>query len=363
MFALVTDAFGGTGGIAQYNRDFLKAFSEASQNNSVVVLPRLAEESIHGSPPNVEQQCPKKGRLSYVLSAFIALNSKGQFDLIFCGHLHFAPLGILLARLYRLPMWLQLHGIEAWQKTSNVLRWAAEQASLVTCVSRYTRRRFLNWANVSPHRVRVVPNTIRGLFTPGPKAEYLLERYNLHGKKVLLTVARLSAAERYKGQDKVISVLPDLLKKHPDLIYVIVGDGDDRPRLDELARILGVERLVRFVGRVEEKELVDLYRTAEIFVMPSTGEGFGIVFLEAMACGIPVIGGNQGGSTDSLHDGMLGAVVADDKLCEAIEDMLTIGPRDSEKLSNSVEHYFGKQAFCYQVARLSSTCAAKNFHA
>ena len=127
-----------------------------------------------------------------------------------------------------------------------------------------------------------------------------------------MTVSRLASSERYKGNDRVIRALPQVLLKHPETIYVIVGDGDDRPRLEALAAEVGVTEKVRFVGQVKPEELPDHFRLADVFVMPSTGEGFGIVFLEAMATGIPVIGGNRDGSLDPLADGVLGRAVDPD---------------------------------------------------
>ena len=109
---------------------------------------------------------------------------------------------------------------------------------------------------------------------------------------------------------------------HPEIVYMVAGDGDDRPRLEQMARDLGVYEATRFVGAVPDNELSDLYRLADIFVMPSSGEGFGIVFLQALASGIPVIAGDGDGSRDPLRDGTAGTLVAlDDRggLVAAIE--------------------------------------------
>ena len=124
-----------------------------------------------------------------------------------------------------------------------------------------------------------------------------------------MTVSRLSSLERYKGHDRVIRTLPRVLDRHPDTIYLIVGDGDDRPRLESLAVECGVTKNVQFTGSVPPEELPDYFRLADVLVMPSAGEGFGIVFLEAMATGICVIGGSQDGSRDALCDGALGILV------------------------------------------------------
>jgi len=354
MLALVTDAFGGNGGISQYNRDFLTAFCKADHDNRVVALPRVVKKQIRELPTNIVHMRPRRLRIQYALVALLGTWLKGPFNILFCGHLHLVPLAALLARIHRLPIWLQIHGIEAWRKPSLIVRWAAEQATLVTSVSRYTRRKFLAWANVSPDRVRVLPNTVGDEFTPGPKAEVIIDRYGLQGKKVLLTTGRMSATERYKGHDKVISSLPDLLQKHPDLIYLIAGDGDDLPRLEAIASDLGVQQYVLFVGRISNEELIDLYRTADVFVMPSTGEGFGIVFLEAMACGTPVVGSKQDGSMDPFHDGILGAAVDSRGLVEAIENALSCSTQDSYELSNRVRRYFGKTTFREQIKELTA---------
>jgi glycosyltransferase involved in cell wall biosynthesis len=91
--------------------------------------------------------------------------------------------------------------------------------------------------------------------------------------------------------------------------YLIVGDGNDRDRLATLARAEGVANAVIFAGRVGSEELPDYYRLCDLFALPSTGEGFGIVFLEALACGRPVLAGDQDGARDPLVDGELGVLV------------------------------------------------------
>jgi phosphatidylinositol alpha-1,6-mannosyltransferase len=202
-----------------------------------------------------------------------------------------------------------VHGTDAWQQLSGLHRRAAEAATLITSVSRHTRRRLLAWVGIDPGRVKILPDTVDPRFRPGPKPDRLAERHGVHRKKVLLTVSRLAASERYKGHDRVISILPLVLRAHPETVYLIVGDGDDRPRLEALAAASGVADAIRFAGAAAPEELPEYYRLADVFVMPSTGEGFGIVFLEAMASGVAAIGGNRDGSLDPLGDGALGRAV------------------------------------------------------
>ncbi len=125
----------------------------------------------------------------------------------------------------------------------------------------------------------------------------------------MLTVARLSIQEQYKGHDYVIRALPILLARFPDLVYHIIGGGSWRPQLEKLAAQENVSEAVHFHGIVSEEELHRLYAEASLFIMPSRGEGFGFVFLEAMAQGTPVIGGNVDATPEVIADGETGYLV------------------------------------------------------
>jgi phosphatidyl-myo-inositol dimannoside synthase len=315
ILALVTDAFAGHGGIAQYNRDFLSALTRCDGVRDVIVLPRLRARSVSTLPTGIRQLRPVENRPAYSLAALWAAITYQPIDLVFCGHLFMAPLAAVIARILSVPLWVQVHGIEAWRELSALHRQSVESATIVTSVSRYTRRRLLEWVGIDPARVKVLSNSVDPQYHPGPKPTYLLDRHAADGKKVLMTVSRLASSERYKGQDRVIRALPRVLSQHSDAIYLIVGDGDDRARLESLAVECGVVGNVLFTGLVPPKELPDYFRLADVFVMPSTGEGFGIVFLEAMASGVRVIGGSLDGSRDALCDGALGTLV-DPENCE-----------------------------------------------
>jgi phosphatidylinositol alpha-1,6-mannosyltransferase len=270
--------------------------------------------------------------------------------LIFCGHLFMAPLAAVIAQVLRVPLWVQVHGIEAWRELSALHRRSVQTATIVTSVSRYTRRRLLEWVGIDPARVKVLPNSVDPQYHPGPKPSYLLVRHAADGKKVLMTVSRLASSERYKGHDRVIRTLPRLLLQHPDTIYLIVGDGDDRPRLESLAVECGVVENVQFAGLVPPEALPDYFRLADVFVMPSTGEGFGIVFLEAMATGVRVIGGNQDGSADPLADGELGCAVNPDNEQELVSAICAALSTDSANVDRASR--FSQQAFAEHLQAL-----------
>ncbi|NBT91041.1 MAG: glycosyltransferase, partial [Verrucomicrobia bacterium] len=140
----------------------------------------------------------------------------------------------------------------------------------------------------------------------GPVPLDLRKRLGLEGKKVIYTLARLDPGERYKGIDEVMSVLPELVREIPDLIYLIGGKGTDRMRLEEKARSLGVADRVIFAGFVPEEEKADYYRLADLFMMPGWGEGFGIVYLESAACGVPVLGSTLDASAEVIRTAEIG---------------------------------------------------------
>src|SRR5205823_6557753 len=143
-------------------------------------------------------------RLTYSLAALRAARAHPPIHIVFCGHLFMAPLAAALARLLRARLWMQAHGIEAWHELSGLHRRSVETAALVTSVSRHTRRRLLEWIEIEPQRVKVLPNTVDARFRPGPKPDYLADRHHAQGKQVLMTVSRLANSERYKGHDRVI---------------------------------------------------------------------------------------------------------------------------------------------------------------
>jgi phosphatidylinositol alpha-1,6-mannosyltransferase len=304
-------------------------------------------------PARLRQLPPAPGKAAYVARVLRAVASRPRFDLLFCGHINMAVVGAAAAVLLCRPWWLQIHGIDAWDPPPDRLtRAAVARADLVTAVSRHTRRRFLGWADhLEAHQVRVLPNVVDPRFTPGPKPAHLLQRYDLIGKRVLLTVGRISRHDRAKGHDRVIAVLPALRPRFPNLAYVVAGAGDDRPRLEALAREFGVADFVLFLGRVPEDELVDHYRMADVFVMPSTKEGFGIVFLEAMACGVPAIGGDADGSIDPLSGAGIGRAVPVERVADTIAEALENPPR-GDRASASVNR-FGLEAFAAQLATLT----------
>ena len=347
--ALVGDAFGGRGGIAQYNRDFLGALANSGLVSSVSILPRRAPDPVV-LPPGISQAAPHLGRIAYIQSALRGTLGR-PVQMVFCGHLYMAPLALLIARRHRAKLIVQMHGIEAWRRPGVLQQRAVEAADLILCVSRYTRARVIEWAAIAPERVLVLPNTVGEAFTPGD-GSVLRRAWGLQDKRVLLTVGRMDAREGYKGQDRVIVALPQLLAAGHDLVYVVVGGGDDRTRLQSLAAERGVAERVRFVGALGQDVVVDVYRMADLFVKPSTGEGFGIAFLEAMACGTPALGLAAGGAIDALADGEFGTMASEAEFVPMLIRLLATRRPDPHALATAVRSRFGDAAFSRQVSNI-----------
>jgi phosphatidylinositol alpha-1,6-mannosyltransferase len=340
ILALVTDAYGAGGGIAQYNRDIIGALASWPSVGSIEVLPRLGVARPGQTPPGARQYAPVRHPIAYSLKAF-ALALRRRPDIVFCGHLFMAPLAFLVARLRGAKLVVQTHGVEIWPRPGPLRRGAVEAADLVLCVSRDTSARLRGWAAMAPERVTVLPNTVAEVYAPGDGAALRAE-LGLEGKIVLLTVSRLDAGQRYKGQDRVIGLIGPLRRQGYDVVYLICGKGDDRPRLEALAGYLGVTRHVRFLGEAPYAMLPDLYRAADLYCMPSSGEGFGIVFLEAMACGLPAIGLALGGAPDALRDGV---AVSPERFEAALLGALSRKKPDATELSAKVRARYGRPAF------------------
>lgn len=352
MLALMTDAFGGYGGIAQYNRDFLGAVSRSELFQSALVLPRVAPLPHGELPPSVKQVGAIRGRLAYAARALLAA-LRDRPTVIVNAHLFHGPLAQFLARLTGARLVSQLHGTEVWQPMSRLCRKALEASDLVLTVSRDTRARVLAQVRIAPEKVVVVNNTVGDVFCPGDRKR-ARQRLGLGDEFVILTVARLD--ERvddqggYKGHERVIRQIPQLLAQGHSVTYLVAGLGPARERLERLADELGVGKNIRFLGMVSIDDLPDLYRAADLFALPSTGEGFGIAFLEAMACGTPAIGLAVGGAPDALGDGFLGICVSPEEFPEALAAVLQQGRTVGNDLPDLVQERFGRVGFNMALA-------------
>jgi glycosyltransferase involved in cell wall biosynthesis len=287
-----------------------------------------------------------------------AAKTDGSVPVVISAHINLLPAAVLARRLAGGRLYLVVHGIDAWEPTRDPIANACtSQVDDFISVSSVTRRRFLRWSHLRQDLGVVLPNCVDlSAFTPGPKSPALLKRYGLDGRTVIMTLGRLASEERYKGFDELIEILPRLAQKIPNISYMIAGEGQDRARLEQKAQDFGVSDRVVFTGFVSEEEKADHYRLADVYVMPSSGEGFGIVFLEALACGIPVIGSKTDGSRDALLEGELGSLVNPANLDEIEAAILKVLQQSTETANgqdndHSVNH-FSKTGFDSRVHHL-----------
>jgi phosphatidylinositol alpha-1,6-mannosyltransferase len=246
-------------------------------------------------------------------------------DLLLFTHAHLLRL-VRLTRLLRLGAKVAVlgHGVEVWKELPQPIRGWMQSAHAAVAPSAFTRNKMVEMNGVSPGRISILHHGLDALWQangqPGGP---------LTGKR-LLTVTRLGLADTYKGVDVALRALPAVLQRHPTASYVIAGDGNDRPRLEKLAGELGIETHVEFCGEVSGSKLHSLYAGADVFVLPSQKEGFGIVFLEAMSYGLPVVAARAAGTLDVVQDGATGLLVTPEQpgaLAEALNGLLADASR------------------------------------
>ena len=319
VLMLAIEAFGGLGGIAKFNRDLVGALAARPDCTEIVVVPRLMRLGAQAVPDKVVQDGRAiGGKARFVLRCLRWLVFGGRFDMIICGHLNLLPFAALWRLRATVPILLAVHGIDAWQPTPRrLVNRLIRQVSHVVAVSELTRRRFAAWSGFDPERVFILPNCVDpARYGAGAKSPALVSRYGLAGKRVIMTLGRIEPDERLKGFDQVIEALADIVRTDPGVVYLIAGTGDDCDRLRRKGEALGVGDRLIFTGLVAEAEKADHFRLADAFVLASRGEGFGIVLIEALACGIPVVGSRLDGGSEALLGGRMGRLVDPDDAAE-----------------------------------------------
>ena len=229
--------------------------------------------------------------------------------------------GFLCKKILRIPYIVWVYGSETIrfggsEFLSSLMRKVLASAELVVVNSSFTENEYLRFGVDKIKILKITPGVNTELYKPAGKPNYLIDKYNLYGKTVLLTVGRL---DERKGHDTVIEALCQLKKECPTIVYLIVGKGREEQRLRTIVDRKGLRDNVIFAGYVTDEELPDYYNLCDIFILPNREtessalkgdyEGFGTVFLEANACCKPVIGGLSGGVRDAIDEGVTGFLV------------------------------------------------------
>lgn len=353
-----------TGGIQQYNRHLCYALGKEFPDSKFTGLSlydsrkdRKAKnwhniKMVYCGP--ISWKFARK--MIFILKAAV-ISTLEKPDFLICGHIDLSPAALLLKKILNIEYILLAHGTDVWTVKNGIKYRALKNAAMIITVSRHTgsvlvsngisekKIKYLyNTFNSSLFRIRPLSGNSKAIFSPTDK------------KKVILTVGRIRSDERYKGHDIMLDVLRELGKKYA---WLVVGAGKHLFSLKKKAKRLGLDDRIRFLERVDDQTLADCYNICDCFAMPSKGEGFGIVFLEAMACGKPVIGGNRDGTREPLMDGRLGFMADPDSIKEIAEAItLACSAKENrtnpEYLTKEVEANFGTKIFNKRVREIFS---------
>lgn len=336
----------------------------ASRNNWTFNLWSVYDKDSDVMPQYVSTTNFKGFGIKRQAFSFKALTLARKADVVILSHVNMAVVGLAIKLIKpQCAVWLVAHGIEVWRPLSTVKKWFLDRCDKVICVSNFTKQEMIRWHHTSSDKCVVLNNAVDSFMIPPnsfDKPAYLLDRYKLNQSDVVLfTLTRLAATEQYKGYEQVIKVIDKLKAKIPNIKYVLSGQHDaiEEARIKQLIAHHGVEEQVILTGFVNEKELPDHFVMADLFVLPSKKEGFGIVFIEALACGLPVICGNVDGSMDAIRNGDLGKAINPDDLEEIetallryLEKPLTIEKR--KDLQRQCLHYFNEDNYINRLQEL-----------
>lgn len=312
------------GGIQRHNRTFCKALTAyADSHGAEVDIVSLRDPDGWRDPRYVSRPVVGGGGNRYRFAARALMALSHPYDLLIVGVVDFG-LFVVLSHLRRpnVPIFTIAHGIEVWTRRTHVERAALLGANRILAVSADTGRHAVDVQGADPRVVEVITTPLDPDFIAGMDAWHALGVAAVHTR--LLSVSRMNVVDANKGIDQVINALPIVRERIPDVNYTIIGDGDDRPRLEHLACDLAVDDIVQFVGRVSDEQLHPYLAGTDLFILPSSKEGFGIVFLEAMAYGKPVIAGAHGGTPEVVTDGETGILVHHDDQSALVEAMVNL---------------------------------------
>jgi phosphatidylinositol alpha-1,6-mannosyltransferase len=270
--------------------------------------------------------------LSPLIYFFSIFAFKKKKLLIHCGQVMIAGMAGFLAKFFLgVPYVVYTHGAEFLKYVhfplNAIMQMILKNADKTVASSHYSERHLKRLGIPEEKIIIAFPGVDCKKFHPSPPDAEIRKRYGLKGR-IIITTCRL--IER-KGVDMVISALPRVLQSAPDVVYLIVGSGEDRERLEIISREKGVRDKVIFAGNVSDEILPAIYNLSTLYVMPSREvhdkamvEGFGISYIEASACGKPVIGGRSGGVADAVMDGVTGILVNPVDVNEITQAILTL---------------------------------------
>lgn len=311
---LLTPKLNGHDGISMVSRTALSAIQK-SGNSRLFEVRSLAAEKF--TPEQLVSGCLCRSafnsKFRYVEWSLQALLGGTRFDIIIAMHIHLAPTA-LVQTMAGSRLAIFLHGIEAWKPLTRFENLAIRHASYVLANSQYTAERF---KQTNPQHkdsdIQVCPLGVPALES----------RANGRDGHYALIVGRMVRQGEYKGHDLLLELWGEIQKHSPGFRLLVAGEGESRPRLEQKAKSLGLQDNVKFLGLVDDRRLLELYQNCSFFIMPSTGEGFGLVFLEAMRARKACIAG-IGAASEVVEDGVSGFVVNPESRREVLEAVLQL---------------------------------------
>lgn len=326
ILILSPETFSAPGGIQNMSRTLVHILHEWSQTNSYTIhLHVLNDPSDIITRPYLPSAHFKGFGRNKIWFTLVSIWKGINSGIIVLAHVNLSFPAIVV-RLLRpsCKIWLIAHGTEVWQPLSGWKKTIWEIADRFICVSNFTKEKIITLHHANPAYCTVLNNIADPFIKPPEmlkKPDYLLKRYSLaHTDKVVFTLTRMSVHEQGKGYDQVIRTIGKIKQSFPNLLYILAGPWDkkEKERIERLAAGVGLGHNFVLAGYIKKEELSDHYLLADVFVLPSKKEGFGIVFTEAMAHGLPIICGNKDGSTDAVCHEALGTTVDPDD-AEALE--------------------------------------------
>ncbi len=291
---LAPELFSAEGGIPRMLRIYLKALCELAGARDSVKFIALNDRVIDtqdlqksSNERLTEWHVCNRQKLRFIRAVFSIGRRSNR---LICGHVAQLPVA-LLAKIVNphLRYYLVAHGIEVWRSFTAAEHLALRRAEQIFCVSEFTRQELLRRCKLSAQRAVVLPNALDPSFDIRPS------RNRDGGHPVILTVTRLINVHRYKGVEHLIEAMPAIRSAHPTAVLRVIGRGDDMDRLQRLRDKLGLQSSVQFLGYVDDTRISAEMQRCSLFALPSSQEGFGLVFVEAMAHGAPCIGARAGG--------------------------------------------------------------------
>lgn len=352
-------------GIATYFHEIWKFYDYSENHILAAKYPKCIEFDKNSDLHTIRVGIPTgSSPLHKIIKSFIytikaiQLHLKNKYTVIHCGQvLSSGMTGWIIKKIFKIPYIIYVYGSETYRFGNNkylmrMIKTFLKEAEYIIPNSRFTMDEFLPLGIPEGKFKIITPGVDVDRFHPQSLEHELVEKYNLLGKKVLLTVARL---DERKGHDKVIEAIAAIQENN--IVYLIVGKGREQQRLQNLAKEMKIESQVIFCGYVADDDLPKYYNLCDIFLLLNRQtsvdenligdyEGFGIVFLEASACGKPVIAGNFGGIADAIDDKKSGFIIDGTDLKEIIK---------------TIKHLFKNEDICHQIGKYGRQRSVQNF--